>query len=312
VYTIPAALVKDRRVTLAVRILDVAEGGVFGGDGTPYLYPVSRPGEKLALSTWKCQATTAYKDLPPAPIDTAGDPNQPTALFNGMIAPLTPFAVRGVLWYQGESNTADPVQYRTLFPELIRDWRLNFRANHPGDELPFLFVQLANYMARTEEPVQSGWAETREAQAMALTLPRTAMATAIDIGEGGDIHPRNKEDVGKRLALAALAIAYTQEIEYSGPVFTAMETEGGRVRLRFNHAQGLSTSDGKPPRSFAVRAKDGPWRHAHAEIHGDTILLSHRDVPLFEAVRYAWANNPDVNLVNGAGLPAVPFRTDAP
>jgi sialate O-acetylesterase len=195
-----------------------------------------------------------------------------------MIAPLTPYTIRGVIWYQGESNAGRAYQYRRLFPALIRDWR---RAWGLGD-FPFLFVQLANFRAIRPEPSESAWAELREAQLMALSLPRTGMAVAIDVGEADDIHPKNKQEVGRRLALAARAIAYGEDLVYSGPLYDHMRIEGDRIRLWFQ------------PR-----------------IEGDTVVVWSPEVPNPVAVRYAWADNPVCNLYNRAGLPASPFRTDA-
>jgi sialate O-acetylesterase len=257
----------------------------------------------------------ALKDvgaIPASLASTGGDPNRPTVLYNAMISPLEPFAVRGAIWYQGESNADAATQYRTLFPDLIRDWRTHWNAKADGSDFSFYFVQLANYMDRTNEPVQSGWAELRDAQSNTLGVPGTGMASAIDIGDGGNIHPRNKQDVGKRLALNALAKTYGQNVEYSGPTFQSMKVVGNTARIAFTHAGGLKTSDGKAPRTFAIQGEDGKWVAASARIEGDAIVLSGEGVATPTAVRYAWANNPDVNLYNAAGLPANPFRTDAP
>jgi sialate O-acetylesterase len=396
-------------------------------------------------------------------------PNRPTVLYNGMIAPLVPFAVRGVIWYQGESNAGQPAQYRTLFPDLIRDWRTHWNARQDGSEFGFYFVQLANFMARTDEPVQSGWAELRDAQTHTLqVVPRTGMATIIDIGEANNIHPKDKQDVGKRLALAALAKEYGQNIEYSGPMFYLMEMEAGsnKVRIHFTHALGLTVKNAsseitaetdadsavmphdhwvynalglfekteifptflaskysarsltryefalavihikqtvnrvigqettnsqvgpvapvklsteqsnalsalkdefapelralgirtgdnltsrisgdrvlkvaphmsydknnKPlpnvsspaiapssskllnavVKGFAIQDSGGKWHAATARIEGESVVVWNDEVLQPKAVAYAWANNPDVNLVNAAGLPAVSFRTD--
>jgi sialate O-acetylesterase len=223
-----------------------------------------------------------------------------------MVAPLTPAAIKGAIWYQGESNASRAYQYRTLFSAMIRDWR---RAFGQGD-FPFELVQLANFMARRAEPGESEWAELREAQSMALALPNTGMAVAIDIGETDSIHPLNKQDVGRRLALAALANAYRREGEFSGPVYRSIESEGPRVRLRFDHAAGLAARNGGPLKRFAITGNDRRFVWAEALIEGESVVMSSAAVPQPVAVRYGWADNPDVNLVNGAGLPASPFRTD--
>jgi sialate O-acetylesterase len=232
-------------------------------------------------------------------------PNQHSAsvLYNAMIAPLTPLSIRGVIWYQGESNAGRAFQYRTLFPAMIRDWRERF---DQGD-FPFLFVQLANF--KTKEKLT--WPELREAQSLALRLPNTAMAVAIDIGDAEDIHPRNKQEVGRRLALAALARTYGEDCTWCGPLYGGSATEGARVRIRFNHAAGgLRTADGGPLRGFEVAGADRRFVAAAARIDGDSVVVDADGVAAPLAVRYAWRDDPSCNLVNGAGLPASPFRTD--
>jgi sialate O-acetylesterase len=223
-----------------------------------------------------------------------------------MIAPVTPYTIKGAIWYQGESNANRSRQYRTLFPAMIRDWRA---AWGQGD-FAFYFVQLANFMARHDEPVESDWAELRESQTMTMREPATGMAVVIDIGEANDIHPRNKRDVGHRLAVWALARDYKQGGEYSGPLFDSFKVEGNRIRVRFSHAGGLKTSDGGPVKGFAIAAVDGRFFWADAKIEGDSVVIWNDAVTKPVAVRYGWADNPDVNLYNSAGLPASPFRTD--
>ena len=232
--------------------------------------------------------------------------NSPNVLYNAMIAPLTLYAIRGAIWYQGESNASRAYQYRTLFPLMIRDWR---RAWAEGD-FPFYYVQLANWQPTKAEPDESEWAELREAQTMTLHEPRTGMAVIIDIGDANDIHPRNKLDVGHRLAVWALADTYHQKVEASGPLFDSYSIEGDKVRLRFKHSGGLQTADGGPPKGFAIAGADRKFYWAEARIDGDTIIVSNQNVPKPMAVRYAWADNPATNLYNRANLPASPFRTD--
>lgn len=236
-------------------------------------------------------------------------PCRPAGLFNGMVQPLVPFAFRGVIWYQGENNASRAEQYRTLFPAMIRAWR---EAWGQGD-FPFYFVQIANYMAPKPEPADSTWAELREAQAMTLALPNTAMATAIDIGEEKNIHPKNKQELGRRLALTALARIYgKKDLVDSVPTYKSMATEGATIRISFdNLGGGLATRDGAFPKGFAVAGEDKKFAWADAKIEGNTIVLSSAAVPKPVAARYAWADNPDTaNVVNKAGLPAFPFRTD--
>jgi sialate O-acetylesterase len=223
-----------------------------------------------------------------------------------MIMPLTSYAIRGAIWYQGEANAGRPAQYRKLFPAMIRDWR---SAWEEGD-FPFLFVQLANYGVY-RFPVN--WPELREAQLKTLSLPKTGMAVTIDIGDGGDIHPKNKQEVGHRLALAAESIAYGRDVIYSGPIYDSMAVEGGRIRLRFKYVYGgliARNSLGQGLSGFEIAGSDHKFFAAAAKIDGDTVVVSSESVPHPAAVRYAWAQNPPCNLYNLAGLPASPFRTD--
>ena len=241
---------------------------------------------------------------------TALKPNsEPCLLFNGMIHPLLNLGVKGVIWYQGESNAPRAYQYRELFPLMIEDWRQKW--GYP--EMPFLFVQLANFRAVKEEPGESDWAELREAQRMTLDLPNTGMAVIIDIGEAGNIHPGNKQDVGKRLALAAMKIAYGKDIVHSGPIFKEMRIEGKQAILSFNHTgSGLMAKDRYGYlKGFAIAGPDKIFHWARAMIQDDEVIVSCDWVDEPVAVRYGWADNPDdVNLYNAEGLPASPFRTD--
>jgi len=234
--------------------------------------------------------------------------NLPSVLYNGMVAPLTPFAIRGAIWYQGEADAGRAYLYRTLLPEMIKCWR---GAWAQGD-FPFLFVQLPNFKAPASEPGESSWAELREAQLMTLATPNTGMAVTIDIGEAKDIHPRNKEDVGKRLALCALGAVYGRQIVHSGPVYEAMTVRDGRIELAFRHVgAGLVARDGGPLKHFAVAGAERKFVWAEARIEGSKVLVWSDKVPDPVAARYAWADNPEgCNLYNAEGLPASPFRTD--
>ncbi|RZK23629.1 MAG: sialate O-acetylesterase [Hymenobacter sp.] len=235
--------------------------------------------------------------------------NTATVLYNGMIAPLLPVALKGVIWYQGESNVGRAAQYRTLFPALIRDWRQRF--GQP--EMPFLFVQLANFTKARQEPAESAWAELREAQTQALALPRTGMAVAIDIGEGADIHPSDKQDVGYRLALVARQVAYgDKRVVAAGPTFQSMTVRGSQVRVKFaNVGSGLVLKTGNTTLSgFAVAGADHKFHWAAATLAGSDVVLTCAAVPAPVAVRYDWADNPNGNLYNRESLPAAPFRTD--
>jgi sialate O-acetylesterase len=235
------------------------------------------------------------------------DANGPSVLYNGMIAPLLPYAIRGAIWYQGESNVGRASQYRTLFPAMIQDWRQSWGQ---GD-FPFLFVQLANFWERQTVPSESDWGELREAQLMTLALPNTGMAVAIDLGEAEDIHPKNKQDVGLRLALAALATVYGREIPHSGPIYERMEIEGSRIRLHFRHTNGgLMVKGSETLEGFAIAGESRRFVWAEARIDDDTVLVSSAQVTEPVAVRYGWHHNPLCNLYNRTGLPASPFRTD--
>jgi sialate O-acetylesterase len=272
------------------------------------------------------EARASYPKAPPVARETV----PPSAIYNGMIHPNRSFALRGVIWYQGESNTPRAVQYRTVFSGLIRDWRGQWGL---GD-LPFYFCQLASFHAKPAAAGAPGtWAELRESQARALELPHTGMAVLVDIGEAGDIHPRNKSDAGDRLSRIALANAYGRPGVFSGPVFDSARVEKGAVRVRFRATDGGLVARELPetyqPRSldaavvplkrnapfgklegFTICGEDGRWCWAGADIEGDEVVVSSPEVPRPVAVRYGWADNPTCNLYNGAGLPAAPFRTD--
>jgi len=253
---------------------------------------------------WVRQYQAQAKGGPKAPKTFAKQ--APSGAYNAMIAPLTALRFRGVIWYQGESNgNDDPRPYGAILRGLIQSWRRTWG----GGDFPFLFVQLANHHGRRPEPVEEPWAELREGQRLALAEPNTAMAVAIDIG-GDGIHPKNKQEVGRRLALAARAVAYGEQIEFAGPLYAAMAIEGATIRLSFTHAQGLRARANRPLEGFAIAGADRRFVWAEARIEGTTVVVSSPQVPAPVAVRYAFADNPACNLENAAGLPASPFRTD--
>jgi len=263
------------------------------------------------MAQWKQAAKNAKVQgkQPPAPPRRPGDlrnnPNRPANLYNAMIAPLVPYAMRGAIWYQGESNASRAYQYRKLFPMMILDWR---RAWGESD-FPFLFVQLANFRSGWTDP--RAWAELREAQLMSLSLPNTGMAVAIDIGEAYDIHPKNKQAVGRRLALPALAIAYDQKVVFSGPIYESMIIEGKSIRLRFKHVGGGLVAKGGPLKGFVIAGENRRFVRADAKVKGDTVVVRSDAIKHPVAVRYAWWDDPaGCNLYNVEGLPASPFRTD--
>ena len=296
---------------------DAANKAWYNGAGKEY---------DAATKTWQAaakQATAAGQPAPPKPRLSAPKPVPPIApdggqtapgnLYNAMVAPLIPTAIKGVIWYQGEANggVKRGPEYALLFARLITDWR-----EHWGQgDFPFLFVQLANFQAPAKASVEAGgYTLVREGQLKALSLPATGMAVAIDIGDSWDIHPKNKLDVGKRLALAARHVAYGENLVYSGPLYDSMKIEGGQARLSFKEIGGglaIGRDGGGPELTgFALAGADRKWHFAKAAIDGGTIVLSAPEVPAPVAVRYGWANCPPCQLYNREGLPASPFRTD--
>jgi len=308
-YTVPGRIVKPGRAVLAVKNTDMAgAGGLLGQPEEMSIGPADGTGSRISLATvWKYRIAARLMPKPVVPLGP-GNSWLPTALYNGMITPLVPYAVRGAIWYQGESNADRAYQYRKLFPAMINDWRKQWA----DPELFFVFVQLANFTGALPEPRDSEWAELREAQTMTLALPNTGMAVAIDIGDAADIHPKNKQDVGLRLALWPLAKVHGRsELVYSGPIYESMVVEGGKIRIKFNHIGGGLVAKGGTLKLFAIAGADKKFVWAEAVIDGDTVVVSSPQVPDPVAVRYAWAHNPDgCNLYNAAGLPASPFRTD--
>jgi sialate O-acetylesterase len=265
------------------------------------------------LPKWREAAAQAKADGKPEP-RRPNPPNgelsqsRPGNLYNAMIAPLVPFAMRGAIWYQGEANAGRAYQYRKLMPTLISNWR---EVWGQGD-FPFLIVQLANYMARRDQPGESAWAELREAQYMTTrALPNVGMACIIDIGMADNIHPTNKQDVGKRLGLSAEKIAYGRNVVFSGPTYESMTRTGNALRVKFANAYGgMVAQGGGALKGFAIAGADKKWVWANAEIDGDSVVVWAEGITDPVAVRYAWADNPECNLYNAGGLPAVPFRSD--
>lgn len=303
-YAVPAKLLKPKNNVLVLRVFDQGgDGGIRSGsiwwDATLQGAWLYKPGLKIDPKEFRAPK-----------VANASPFTSPSGLFHGNIAPLTNFAVKGVIWYQGESNASRAGEYQELFPALIQDWRKQW--NRP--DLPFLFVQLANYLPESAQPEASDWAELREAQALALALPYTGMAVAIDIGEAYDIHPRNKWDVGKRLGLAALQVAYKKPVLAAGPTYDRMEVRNDTIVIHYKHTgKGLVTRDKYGyVRGFAIAGEDRKFHWARAWIRGNTIHVFSEQVSRPVAVRYAWANNPGpLDLYNKEGLPAAPFRTDA-
>jgi len=303
-YIVPGKFVKAGKAELAVYLAnEIGEGGFVGKPEEMHISLKDGGKEKSLAGEWKYLVKASIKKMR-QPIGPE-HPRSPAGLYNAMINPIIPYAIKGAIWYQGESNASRAYQYRKLLPAMINDWRKNWKQ---GD-FPFLIVQLANFTAPPKQPGDSTWAELREAQTMtAESLPNSGQALAIDIGEAKDIHPKNKQDVGHRLALAARKIAYGQNIVYSGPMYKAMKVEGNKIILSFKHVGGGLISKGGPLKQFAIAGKDKKFAWANAKIEGDKVAVWSDKVKNPVAVRYAWANNPEgCNLYNKEGLPAVPF-----
>jgi sialate O-acetylesterase len=301
-YVVPAGVLEPGRNVVAVRVLDTGGGGGIWGDRNPRLVWKGRSGatDVDLGGPWQYRVGMNLRDGPWPPSGLLGDNGTPTVLWNGMIAPLVPYALRGVIWYQGEANVQRELQYRTLFPALIADWRRAWG----NDNLPFLFVQIAPHRDMTPE--------LREAQLLTWQhTPGTAMVVTTDCGDANDIHPARKQPVGARLALAARALAYGETVEYSGPTFAAMTIAGRKALLRFTHVDGGLVARGARLEGFTVAGPDKVFFPAWAELRGRTVVVTSRAVPNPVAVRYGWANVPTGNLFNKVGLPASPFRTDA-
>lgn len=316
-YRIPASLTTAGRHTICIAAADLlATGGLTGKPEDLYLSVLppgsavedekSRTGERLPLAgEWKWQRGPALKDLPSWPTEGENNPNKCTVLYNGMIAPVQTYAIRGAVWYQGESNRGRAAQYRTLFPAMIADWR---RVWNQGD-FPFYFVQIAPYRYGGDT---GQTAELREAQMMTMATPNTGMAVTMDIGNPADIHPTNKQEVGRRLSLWALAKTYGQASgEYCGPIYKSMKVEGSSIRVEFDHADGLALKDADLS-FFDIAGADGKFVPATAVIDGQSVVVSSSSISSPTAVRYGWDDDGEPNLFNGSGLPASPFRTNAP
>ncbi|MDP4238421.1 MAG: sialate O-acetylesterase [Bacteroidota bacterium] len=304
-YIIPGKFVKQGKAVITVRVFDSGGGGGFHGDKDAVNIYLSAD-KKINLSgNWQYAIGFNLKDIP-QPILTQNTQNNPASLYNAMIHPLIPFAFKGVIWYQGEANVDRAYQYRELFPLLIHDWRKQWNS-----AFPFYFVQLANFLPQKTNPEPSAWAELREAQANAMHLDNTGMAVIIDLGEGGNIHPKNKQEVGRRLALLARNKTYGQNVVGSGPVYESYVVENGKIRIKFkNTGSGLTAKNNETLKGFAIAGPDHTFYWADAMIDGNEIIVSSPKVEFPVAVRYAWADNPECNLINKANLPASPFRTD--
>ncbi len=301
-YTVPGRLVRSGKNVITLRVLHRWSNPNFTGpeDRMKLYAPNGAVIEDLS-GPWKYK-TGLEPDFP----EVKGYQNYPASLYNGMLYPIMPYGIKGVIWYQGESNAGRAYQYRSLFQSMIQDWRVRWGQGY----FPFLFVQLANYMDIPEQPAESDWAELREAQMMALNLPKTGMAVTMDIGEMFDIHPRNKQDVGHRLALAAKKIAYNQDVLHSGPLYKGYEINGDEIEIAFDYVGNGLTVKGDELTGFQIAGEDRKFYWADAQIVGGEVFVSSEKVKEPVAVRYGWGKNMECNLYNKNGLPASPFRTD--
>ncbi|SFZ92016.1 sialate O-acetylesterase [Flaviramulus basaltis] len=301
-YNIPSNLLVEGKNNITVRVINES------GDGGFYLdkpYEIKSDDKTIDLKgIWKYKLGA---EMPPKEGQTFIR-WKPTGLFNAMLSPLLNYTIKGAVWYQGEANTKNPKEYETLFPALIKNWRAKF---NQGD-FPFLFVQLPNYQESNSHPTESSWAELRDAQLKTLSLPNTAMAVAIDLGEWNDIHPLNKKDVAKRLVLAARKLAYKEKnIVSSGPTLKGKKIKGNKIILKFDNIGSGLVAKGGELKEFAIAGSDQKFLWAKAVIKKNKIIVSSEAVKNPVAVRYAWADNPDkANLYNKENLPASPFRTD--
>jgi sialate O-acetylesterase len=300
-YDIPAGVLRPGRNTIVVRVVNSSGSGGFVPD-KPYGLQVGATKVELR-GKWKYQLGASSPAIAP-PVWVVH--RQPLGFSNAMLEPLLNMTIKGVIWYQGETNVDRPAEYVQLFPAMIRDWRNRFQQ---GD-FPFIFVQLANFLAAQDQPSESAWAETRNAQLLALREPNTAMAVIIDVGEWNDIHPLDKKTVGRRLALAARRLAYGEtDLVSSGPMFRSLDARGDEIVLEFDRIGGGLLARGPRLQGFAVAGADGVFAWADARIDGDTVIVRNTAIKEPKLVRYAWADNPSTaNLYNREGLPASPFE----
>ncbi len=304
-YAVPPNILVAGKNSFVIRVTNTAGKGGFVPD-KPYCIFSGTDTVDLK-GTWQYKVGEVYSSRPPGPLAINAQ-NQPTALYNAMVAPVINYTIKGFLWYQGEANTGRAEEYAKLQPAQIIDWRNKWNQG----ELPFLYVQLPGFMDYNYLPSESNWAMLRESQMKSLSVPNTAMAVAIDLGEWNDIHPDNKKDVGERLALAARKIAYGDSIVHSGPLFESAIINGNLITVYFsNTGSGLTTNDGEVPREFAIAGEDKKFVWANTVLKRNYIEVWSDKVPNPKYVRYAWADNPvNPNLYNKEGLPASPFRTD--
>ncbi len=307
VYLVRDGVLKPGKNILTVRVFKTKpQGGFLGMSDELHL----TLGDKMSIplaGKWKGRLSVDARPPQSMPIAFENWPVMPSVLYEGMLAPVAPLSITGVLWYQGEQNSDRGFQYRRLLPVMIADWRKLFGQ---GD-FPFYIVSLPAFQHRSQTPTDDAWAETRESQALAAaSVPNSCLAVTIDTGDPDNIHPKDKRPVGERLALCALAKHYGKNVAYSGPALASVERLPGSIRLRFANTDGGLLMQGAKLEEFEIAGEDRKWYWADAQIEGNTVVVSSPAVPNPKEVRYAWQSNPAATLFNGAGLPAVPFRTD--
>jgi sialate O-acetylesterase len=306
-YAVASDILKEGVNTFVVRVTNNGGKGGFVPD-KPYCIFSEKDTIDLK-GTWQYKVGAVFqRQNNPNAVSPISLQNQPTALYNAMVAHAIPYAIKGICWYQGETNTGKSVEYAQLLPALIKDWRQKWN----NTSLPFLYVQLPGFMDYDYLPSESSWAVLRESQAKALSVPNTAMTVAIDLGEWNDIHPDNKKDVGERLALSALKLAYHENVIHSGPSLLSSEIKDQQIILTFdNIGSGLKTKDGEPIGDLAIAGADKKFVWSKSKIEGNKIIVWAEGISNPKFVRYAWSDNPiNPNLINAEGLPASPFRTD--
>jgi sialate O-acetylesterase len=313
-YTVPASLVTGRTLTIAVRVYSfLYDGGLIGPAADMRIFRSARHGQTDSAiplaGAWRfrCEHNFGVVVLPPA-VMGHGEPNSPHMLFDNMIAPLVPYALRGTIWYQGESNETAPHLYARLLHDMVGDWRHQWGL----PKLAFHAVQLTSFRTPQAHQADSSWAPIREAQTSLLSIPGTGIAVTIDLGEAGDVHPKNKVPVGERLAQSALARTYDRALVPNGPIASKFVFDQGSARIDFSDTDGsLSTIDGAAPRTFFLAGENRVFHAAVARIEKNSVVVTSPDVPAPVAVRYAWADNPEgCNLAGASALPASPFRSD--
>ncbi|WP_338357404.1 sialate O-acetylesterase [Yeosuana marina] len=314
-YNVPEHILKAGKNTFVIRVTNNFGKGGFVSDKPYYIFTDKDTVDLKGY--WNYKVGDVFKPFDfskfkannsKKPFRRINPQNEPASLYNAMVAPFTRFKLKGILWYQGETNAGQPEKYEGYMDALIEGWRLVFHK----PELPFIYAQLPNFMDVSYLPSESNWAELREAQLKALSEPNTAMTVNIDLGEWNDIHPDNKKDVGERMALAALKLAYNEDIVYSGPLYKDYEIKGNKIIISFTHVgSGLITNDGEALSEFAIAGEDKQFVWANAKIEGDNVVVWNDTIVNPKYVRYAWADNPDnPNLYNKEGLPASPFETE--